>query len=63
VGGLPTTSFSGSEHRTSAQAGGGLLLRLTPRTALRAEVTRLLRSSESRLDPLTRTAAGLSWHF
>jgi len=63
VGGLPTTSFSGVEHRTSAQAGGGLLLRLTPRTSLRAEVTRLLRSTESRLDPLTRMAAGLSWHF
>lgn len=60
---LPVTSFSGSEHRTSAQAGGGVRLRLTPRTALRAEVTRLLRSKESRLDPLTRAAAGLSWRF
>jgi hypothetical protein len=60
---LPVTSFTGIERRASAQAGGGVLLRLTPRTALRAEVTRLLRSNGSRVDPLTRTAAGLSWHF
>jgi hypothetical protein len=63
VNGLPATRFSGTQRRTSAQAGGGLLVRLTPRTALRAEVTRLLRSEESRLDPLTRLAAGVSWHF
>jgi hypothetical protein len=63
VNGLPATIFTGTEHRTSAQAGGGLLLRLTPRTALRAEVTRLLRSGDSSLDPLTRGAVGLSWHF
>jgi hypothetical protein len=38
-------------------------VRLTPRTALRAEVTRRLRSEHSALDPLTRAAAGLSWQF
>ena len=62
-GSLPSTSFSGADHRASAQAGGGVLLRLTPRTALRADVTRLLRSKGSRLDPLTRAAAGISWTF
>ena len=63
VGNVPSTSFTGVEHRTSAQAGGGVLVRLTPRTALRAEVARLLRSSDSRLDPLTRAAVGVSWQF
>jgi hypothetical protein len=61
-GGLPATRlvFVG---RASAQAGGGMRVRLTPRTALRMEVTRLLRSNDSYYDPLTRAAAGLSWHF
>ena len=61
--GIPSTSFSGTQRRGSAQAGGGVLVRLTARTALRAEVTRLLRSEESPLDPLTRATAGVSWYF
>lgn len=61
--GLPATFFGGTLRRTSAQAGGGVRLRLTPRTALRAEVTRLMRSGDLVLDPLTRVAAGVSWHF
>jgi hypothetical protein len=63
VNGLPATIFTGMQRRTSAQAGGGLRVRLTPRTALRAEVTRLLRSEETHLDPLLRAVAGISWHF
>jgi len=63
VNNLPVTSFTGVERRASAQAGGGVRLRLTPRTALRAEVTRLLRSNGSPVDPLTRAAAGVTWNF
>ena len=59
---LPVTRITFGS-RISAQAGGGLLVRLTQRTAVRAEVTRLLRSNDSRFDPLTRVAGGLSWHF
>jgi hypothetical protein len=61
-GGLPSTRFTFGS-RTSAEAGGGVRLRLTRRTAVRVEATRLLRSNASRFDPLTRAAAGLSWHF
>ncbi len=53
----------GFQDRTSAQAGAGVRVRLTPRTAFRAEATRLLRSEESDFDPLLRYAAGLSWAF
>jgi hypothetical protein len=56
----------GSFHlsdRTSAQAGAGVRVRLTPRTALRGEVTRLLRSDSADFDPLTRYAMGVSWVF
>ena len=49
--------------RTSAQAGAGARVRLTPRTSLRAEVNRLLRSKGADFDPLTRFAVGLSWAF
>jgi hypothetical protein len=53
----------GLHDRTSAQAGAGVRIRLTPRTALRAEATRLIRSEESDFDPLLRYALGLSWVF
>lgn len=54
--------FNGRE-RLSAQAGAGVLVRLTPRTALRAEAARLLRSEEEGFDPLMRYAVGLTWVF
>ena len=54
---------TGFDSRLSTQAGAGVRLHLTPRTALRAEVTRLLRSDESAFDPLTRGAVGVSWQF
>lgn len=53
----------GFSDRTSVQAGAGVRVRLTPRTAIRAEAARLLRSEESDFDPLTRYAVGLSWVF
>ncbi|HET8772711.1 MAG TPA: hypothetical protein VFP80_02925 [Thermoanaerobaculia bacterium] len=53
----------GFEDRASAQAAAGVRVRLTPRTAFRAEATRLLRSEESDFDPLLRYAVGLSWMF
>jgi hypothetical protein len=53
----------GVDDRTSAQAGAGVRVRLTPRTALRAEATRLLRSEGIDFDPLTRYAIGVSWLF
>lgn len=53
----------GFENRMSAQAGAGVRVRLTPRTAFRAEATRLLRSEEADFDPLLRYAVGLSWMF
>jgi hypothetical protein len=53
----------GFNDRVSAQAGAGVRLRLTPRTAFRAEATRLLRSEEIDFDPLTRYAAGLTFTF
>jgi len=49
--------------RTSAQLGAGVRIRLTPRTALRTEVTRLVRSDAVDFDPLTRFSAGVSWAF
>ena len=53
----------GFNDRTSAQAGAGVRVRLTPRTSFRAEATRLLRSEEADFDPLLRYAVGLSWVF
>jgi hypothetical protein len=41
----------------------GVRVRLTPRTALRAEATRLLRSDGADFDPLTRFGIGVSWVF
>ncbi|MFL6245238.1 MAG: outer membrane beta-barrel protein [Thermoanaerobaculia bacterium] len=51
------------DDRTSAQVGAGARIRLTPRTAIRAEVNRLIRSDAADFDPLTRYAVGLSWLF
>jgi hypothetical protein len=59
----PVRPGFGFKDRLSAQAGAGVRVRLTPRTALRAEVTRLLRSENVDFDPLTRFAAGVSWVF
>ncbi len=53
----------GFSDRMSAQVGAGARVRLTPRTAIRAEATRLLRSEGIGFDPLTRYAVGLSWVF
>jgi hypothetical protein len=53
----------GFEDRLSAQAGAGVLVRLTDRAAVRAEATRLLRDEQSDFDPLLRYAVGLSWAF
>lgn len=53
----------GFNDRTSGQAGLGFRVRMTPRTALRVEADRLLRSDETDFDPLTRYAAGVSWQF
>ena len=51
------------DSRLSGQAGAGVRVRLTPRTALRGEATRLLRSDRADFDPLTRYAIGVSWLF
>jgi hypothetical protein len=59
---LPESGFNFSD-RASAQVGAGVRIRLTPRTAIRAEANRLLRSSGVDFDPLTRYAVGLSWMF
>ncbi|MGZ5442494.1 MAG: hypothetical protein ACXW5U_13675 [Thermoanaerobaculia bacterium] len=60
---VPVREGYGFSDRVSAQAGAGVRVRLTPRTAIRAEATRLLRSEETDFDPLTRYAVGLSWVF
>lgn len=60
---IPVEEGFGFRDRVSAQAGAGVRLRLTPRTAFRVEATRLLRSEETDFDPLMRYAAGLSWVF
>ncbi len=62
----PLVQFSegfGFRDRVSAQAGAGFRVRVTPRTALRVEATRLIRSDRADFDPLTRYAAGVSWLF
>lgn len=53
----------GFSDRLSTQAGAGVRIRMTPRTAVRAEVNRLLRSEGVDFDPLTRYSVGLSWLF
>ena len=60
---IPVAEGFGFGDRTSAQAGAGVRVRLTPRTALRAEATRLLRSDGADFDPLTRYGIGVSWVF
>lgn len=60
---IPVTEGFGLSDRLSTQAGAGVRVRLTPRTAVRAEVNRLLRSEGADFDPLTRYAVGLSWLF
>lgn len=67
-GGIPAVLVQegyGLEDRVSGQAGAGIRVRLTPRTAFRAEATRLLRSESEQVgfDPLMRYAVGLSWVF
>lgn len=59
----PVVEGYGFANRTSVQAGAGLAFRLTERTALRADVMRLLRSREVAFDPLTRAAIGVTWKF
>lgn len=53
----------GFQNRTSLQTGAGVRVRLTPRTSIRLEAARLLRSEESDFDPVTRFAAGVTWKF
>lgn len=60
---IPVTEGFHFGDRISAQAGAGARIRLTPRTAIRAEVNRLIRSDAADFDPLTRYAVGLSWLF
>ena len=60
---IPATEGFHLDDRTSAQVGAGARIRLTPRTAIRAEVNRLIRSDQADFDPLTRYAVGLSWLF
>jgi hypothetical protein len=60
---VPVSEGFGMRDRLSTQAGAGVRVRLTPRTAVRAEVNRLLRSEGVDFDPLTRYAVGLSWLF
>jgi hypothetical protein len=60
---VPVAEGFGFRDRTSVQAGAGVRVRLTPRTALRAEATRLLRSDGADFDPLTRFGIGVSWVF
>ena len=60
---IPVREGYDLDDRTSGQIGAGARIRLTPRTAIRAEVNRLIRSDEVDFDPLTRYAVGLSWMF
>ena len=62
AGDLPVTRIV-LERRPSVQVGAGARVRLTPRTALRLEAARLLRSDAAQFDPLSRVAAGVSWQF
>jgi outer membrane protein W len=58
----PAQGF-GFRDRTSAEAGIGANLRLTPHLGLRFDVTRLIRNDSVNYDPLTRASLGLSWKF
>lgn len=60
---MPLYEGFGLDDRMSAQAGAGVRVRVTPRTAFRIEATRLLRDERSDFDPLLRYAAGVSWAF
>lgn len=60
---IPVAEGFHLDDRTSGQIGAGARIRLTSRTAIRAEVNRLIRSDAADFDPLTRYAAGLSWIF
>jgi len=60
---VPIRIGFGFSDRASLEAGGGVRLWLTERTALRMEVMRLLRSERTDFDPLTRLAAGVTWRF
>jgi hypothetical protein len=60
---VPVSEGFGFQDRASMQAGAGVLVRLTPRTSIRLEADRLLRSEEVDFDPLTRVAAGVTWKF
>ena len=60
---IPVSEGYGFDDRVSGQAGAGILVRLTKRSALRAEATRLLRSEKVDFDPLTRFALGVTWAF
>lgn len=60
---IPVSAGFGFRDRLSAQAGAGVRIRLTPRTALRAEAARLLRDQGTDFNPLTRYAIGVSWLF
>jgi hypothetical protein len=60
---LAVHSGFGLHDRTSAQAGAGLMFRLTPRVALRADLNRLIRSDRADFDPLTHSSFGVSWRF
>ena len=58
----PAQGF-GFHDRTSAEAGIGANLRLTPHLGLRFDVTRLMRNDSVNYDPLTRASLGLGWKF
>jgi hypothetical protein len=60
---IPVTEGYGLRDRLSTQAGAGVRVRLTPRTAVRPQIHRLLRDEDADFDPLTRYAVGLSWLF
>jgi hypothetical protein len=60
---VPVSEGFGFQDRASMQTGAGVLVRLTPRTSIRLEADRLLRSEETDFDPLTRVAAGVTWKF
>jgi hypothetical protein len=61
--GEPVTAGFHFNDRLSGQVGAGVQVRLTAHTALRAEVTQLLRTKGVDFDPLTRVAVGVSWAF
>jgi outer membrane protein W len=60
---IPVSEGFNLSDRLSTAAGAGVRVKLTPRTAIRGEVNRLLRSEGADFDPLTRYAVGVSWLF